>query len=170
MSLAAPLGKLQPLAAGLLALGMSVTVGTALAFQHLGGYIPCKLCLEQRFPFYLAIPIALLALAAWALKLPAPVARVLLLAVAIVMSWSVYLGVYHAGVEWSLWAGPADCGVVAAPTISGGAGVLDALDTVVPPSCDDAAGRFLGLSFAGWNVVASTALAAIAYVAAFRRA
>lgn len=170
MSLAAPLGKLQPLAAALLAFGMSVTVGTALAFQHLGGYIPCKLCLEQRTPFYVAIPLALLALAAWGLKLPAPVARVLLFAIAIVMSWSIYLGVYHSGVEWALWAGPADCGVVAAPLASGGAGVLDALDTVVPPSCDEAAGRFLGLSFAGWNVVASTALAAIAYVAAFRRA
>jgi disulfide bond formation protein DsbB len=27
---------------------MAATVGGALAFQHIGGYIPCKLCYEQR--------------------------------------------------------------------------------------------------------------------------
>ena len=31
-----------------LALAMAAVVGAALAFEHIGGYIPCKLCLEQR--------------------------------------------------------------------------------------------------------------------------
>lgn len=33
-----------------LALAMAAVVGGALAFQHIGGYIPCKLCYEQRLP------------------------------------------------------------------------------------------------------------------------
>ena len=168
MTLTAPTGTTQKIGAALLALGMTVTVGTALAFQHIGGYIPCKLCLEQRIPYYIGVPVAVLALLSVWLKGPAIVTRALLLAIALLMTWSIYLGVFHSGVEWGWWAGPTDCGVVAMPEGTGS--LLDQLDSVIPPSCDEAAGRFLGLSFAGWNVVASLALAAIAYVAAFRKA
>lgn len=168
MTLTAPTGRTQTTGAALVALGMAVTVGAALGFQHLGGYIPCKLCLEQRLPYYIGIPIAALAFASAALNGPAIVTRGLLMACALLMIWSIWLGGFHAGVEWGWWAGPSDCGVVAAPESSGS--LLDQLDLVIPPSCDQAAGRFLGLSFAGWNVVASVALAAIACVAALRRA
>ena len=51
MTLTAPTGRTQAIGAALTALGMAVTVGTALGFQHIGGYIPCKLCLEQRLPY-----------------------------------------------------------------------------------------------------------------------
>jgi hypothetical protein len=34
-------------------LGMTGTVGGALAFEHIGGYIPCALCLMQRTPVLL---------------------------------------------------------------------------------------------------------------------
>ena len=168
MTLTAPTGTTQTMGAALLALGMAVTVGTALGFQHIGGYIPCKLCLEQRLPYYVGVPVAVLALLAAAFRLPPLVVRGLLLAVALLMTWSIWLGGFHSGVEWGWWPGPSDCGVVVVPEGSGS--LLDQLDFAIPPSCDEAAGRFLGLSFAGWNVVASVALAAIAYVAAFRKA
>ena len=45
------------LTAGFLMLAMAATVGTALGFQHFGGYIPCKLCLEQRIPYYVGVPL-----------------------------------------------------------------------------------------------------------------
>ena len=48
--------------AGLLSLGMAATVGGALAFEHIGGYIPCALCLLQRDPYYYGIPVAVAAL------------------------------------------------------------------------------------------------------------
>ena len=168
MSLASATGRTQTIGAALSAAGMAITVGTALGFQHIGGYIPCKLCLEQRLPYYIGIPIMVLALVSALLKGPAIVTRGLLLVGALLMTWSLYLGIFHAGVEWAWWPGPTDCGVVA-PAPSGGS-LLDQLDAVIPPSCDQAAGRFLGLSFAGWNVVASLVLAAIAYVAALRKA
>jgi disulfide bond formation protein DsbB len=44
--------------------------------------------------------------------------------------------------------------------------LLDALNSTVPPSCNAAALRVLGLSFAGWNVIASLILAAIAFIGA----
>ncbi|TIU66180.1 MAG: disulfide bond formation protein B, partial [Mesorhizobium sp.] len=48
-------------------------------------------------------------------------------------------------------------------------GVLDALDKFVPPSCDKAALRILGLSLAGWNAIASLVLAAVAFRSALAR-
>jgi disulfide bond formation protein DsbB len=169
MNLAAPTGKTQTLTALALLAGMTVTVGTALGFQHIGGYIPCKLCLEQRIPYYIGIPLMAVALASSAMRWPAWLTRALLLAGGLLMSYGLYLGVYHSGVEWGWWPGPTDCGAVASSVDTGGEGVLDALNQVVPPSCDEAAGRFLGLSFAGWNVVASLVLAAIAFWGAFAR-
>ncbi|MBO6717487.1 MAG: disulfide bond formation protein B [Rhizobiaceae bacterium] len=170
MTLTQPAGRTQLLTALALTLGMAATVGTALGFQHIGGYIPCKLCLEQRIPYYVGVPLMVLALASAALKLPGLVTRGLLLAGGALMIWGAYLGGFHSGVEWGWWEGPTDCGVVDAPPAgSGEGGILDSINTFVPPSCDEAAGRFLGLSFAGWNVVASVVLALIAFGGALTR-
>ncbi|EKF17773.1 disulfide bond formation protein B [Nitratireductor pacificus] len=169
MSLSAPTGKTQTFGAALLALGMAATVGTALGFEHIGGYLPCLLCIEQRTPYYIGAPLMLLAfLASW-LKAPPVVTRGLLAVGGALMLYGMGLGAYHAGVEWGWWEGPADCGVAVMPSSRAGGNLLDQLNAVIPPSCSQAAGRFLGLSFAGWNVLASALWAAIALRAAFRR-
>jgi len=170
MSLTAPTGRMQTLSALALLIGMAGTVGTALAFQHIGGFIPCKLCLGQRTPYYIGVPLMALALLSAALRGPAVVTRGLLLAGGALMLWGTWLGGFHSGVEWGWWPGPTDCGAVTPPPAGSGTnGILDQIDAFVPPSCDQAAGRFLGLSFAGWNVVASVLLAAIAFHGAFAR-
>jgi disulfide bond formation protein DsbB len=145
-----------------LMLAMAATVGTALGFQHLGGYIPCKLCLAQRTPYYVGVPLMAVALLSSLLGWPTWLTRALLFAGALLMAYSLYLGVHHAGVEWGWWAGPTDCGAVDGGVESGSGGVLDQIDKVIPPSCDKASLRILGLSFAGWNAVASFVLALIA--------
>lgn len=151
-----------------LALAMAATVGTALGFQHIGGYIPCKLCLEQRVPYYVGIPVVVLAALSATLRLPSTVTRGLLVVAGLLMAYGLYLGVFHSGVEWAWWAGPTDCGAVSGPADPGGNGVLDALNSFVPPSCDKAALRILGLSFAGWNAIASLVLAVVAFRGAAR--
>ncbi|MBP1858885.1 disulfide bond formation protein DsbB [Rhizobium herbae] len=143
-------------------LGMAATVGGALAFEHIGGYIPCALCLMQRTPYYWGIPIGVAAIATSVLKLPAWTTRTLLLVIGILMLVGAGLGVYHAGVEWHFWEGPATCATTASG-VSGNVGdLLGDLDSKHGPSCTDAALRVLGLSFAGWNVIASLILAGIA--------
>ncbi|MCB1418711.1 MAG: disulfide bond formation protein B [Notoacmeibacter sp.] len=167
MTLTAPAGRFQLLAAAFLALAMAGTVGTALGFEHIGGFIPCALCLEQRIPYYIGAPLmALAVLAAW-MNLPGIVIRLLLLAGAGLMAGGLVLGIYHSGVEWHWWAGPADCSGAAFQTKD----VNDLFSDLSkrPPSCDQAAGRFLGLSFAGWNVFASAFLMAVALKGAFGR-
>ncbi|WP_137133710.1 disulfide bond formation protein B [Rhizobium sp. FKY42] len=144
-----------------LAVGMAATVGTALGFQHLGGYIPCALCLLQREPYYWAIPVALGALATAVFRLPANVTRGLLGIVVIMMLVGAGMGVYHSGVEWGFWAGPATCSTTANGLTTNAGNLLSDLNSVHGPSCTEAALRVLGLSFAGWNVLASIALAAI---------
>lgn len=156
-------------AAIFLTLAMAGVVGSALGFEHIGGYVPCKLCLAQRTPYYLAIPVGLAAVLAAGLKWPAWIARGLLVVIGLLMAYGLALGVYHSGVEWHWWAGPADCSTASTSGIvTDATNLLGALETVKPPSCDEAAVRFLGLSFAGWNVLASLALAAVAFRAAAR--
>mgnify|MGYP006192180767 CR=1 FL=1 len=78
------------------------------------------------------------------------------------------LGIYHSGVEWKFWEGPSTCSIGA----TGGdtpVNVLEALNATKAPSCTEATLRVLGLSFAGWNVLTSAALAAIALWGALRK-
>ena len=72
-----------------------------------------------------------------------------------------WLGAYHAGVEWKFWQGPTDC---TGPVVNlGSAGdLLERLDTVKVIRCDEVQWRFLGLSLAGYNVLISLLMAAIA--------
>jgi disulfide bond formation protein DsbB len=164
-----PAAPARTLISGFLAVAMAATVGGALAFQYIGGYIPCKLCYEQRIPYYVGVPVMLLALLASVLRLPAWVLRALLAVGGLLMLYGLYLGVYHSGVEWGWWPGPTDCTDVAGPVDTGGNGVLDALDKFVPPSCDRAALRILGLSLAGWQAIAAFVLGAVAFKGAFGR-
>ncbi|WP_108659203.1 disulfide bond formation protein B [Acuticoccus kandeliae] len=154
-SLRLPLGVLGTLV-------MIAAIATAWGFELIGGFIPCALCLEQRIPYYVAIPVALIGLIA--ATRTDTLARWLLAIAGIAILVSAGLGVYHAGAEWGFWPGPATCG--------GGADVRDAsnmlsvLEETRIVSCTDAAGRFLGISFAGWNVVAATTAAILLFAAA----
>ncbi|MDQ0321606.1 disulfide bond formation protein DsbB [Pararhizobium capsulatum DSM 1112] len=161
--LATPLQSSRRLASSLLAtLGMAATVGGALAFQYIGGYIPCALCLMQRDPYYYGIPVGIAATLSALLRGPQWLTRGLLAIVGIMMLVGAGIAVYHAGVEWHFWEGPATCATTATGVSSNVGDLLGDLDSKHGPSCTDAALRVLGLSFAGWNVIASLILAAIA--------
>jgi disulfide bond formation protein DsbB len=68
------------------------------------------------------------------------------------------LGTYHAGAEWKFWPGPDTCGG-SQPISTGAGGLFKDLATTRVIRCDEAPWHFLGLSFAGWNAVASLVLA-----------
>lgn len=150
--------------ATLVTLGMAVTIAIALGFEHLGGYIPCALCLMQREPYYFGIPVGLLAMLSAAFGLPVWLTRVLLGVVLIMMLVGAGIGVYHSGAEWGFWEGPSSCATTAQGVSTDVGDLLGDLDSKHGPSCTSAALRVLGLSFAGWNVIASLVLAAVAAV------
>jgi disulfide bond formation protein DsbB len=147
------------------ALAIAATAAATLAgawfFQLVLDIRPCPLCLEQRYAYYLAVPLGLLVAFAAARGAPRGLLlagfAVLLLA-ALANAW---LGGYHAGVEWKFWEGPTDC---SGPVVNlGSAGtLLQRLDTVKVIRCDEVQWRFLGLSLAGYNVLISLAMALMA--------
>ena len=158
-----PVGQIQFYFALLLAAAMAFVVGSALAFEHIGGYIPCALCLTQREPYYAGVPLMLLAAATAKVNAPACVTRGLLVIGGLLMLYGMVLGIYHSGVEWHWWAGPETCATPVDGVTKDAGSLLSDLNSKKPPSCDAAALRVLGLSFAGWNVLASAALATIAF-------
>ena len=162
-------GPRQTHIAWLVATGMIVIIGTALAFEHLGGYAPCALCLEQRNPYYWGIPIILLGAIASNLKWPACLIRGALLIAFLCLLATALIGAYHAGAEWGFWPGPESCRAGTTATSSDAGSLLASLSNAKPPSCTVAAGRFLGVSFAGWNVLAALMLAVFAARGAFTR-
>src|SRR3954454_2199452 len=139
----------------------AVTLAGAWFFQLVLDIRPCPLCLEQRYAYYLAVPLgALVALAAARHAPPAAIiAGLAILALAALAN--AWLGSYHAGVEWGFWQGPTEC---SGPLLDlGKAGSLfDNLDKVKVIRCDEVQWRFLGLSLAGYNVLISLAMAALA--------
>ena len=138
----------------------AATLAGAWFFELALGLAPCPLCLDQRVPYYVAVPLALVV--GFLARDPSRerTTRAGFIALAVVLGIGAGLGVYHAGIEWGLWPGPATCAGVA-PTPSGN--ILDALKNPTPfVSCDEAAWRWLGISLAGYNALIAGVLAWIA--------
>src|SRR6195256_1992905 len=95
------------------ALAIAVVAAATLAgawfFQLVLDIRPCPLCLEQRYAYYLILPLAaLLALAALK-RAPRPLLLMGFGIVVLAALANAWLGGYHAGVEWKFWQGPTDC-------------------------------------------------------------
>lgn len=150
------IARLAPLLIALLA---AASLATALVFQHGFGYVPCMLCLWQRWAYYLGIPLAVI-LAAGGVRLPRGAVAAGLGVLLVIFAANAALGAYHAGVEWHLWAGPTSCGQGAAGPNTGN--LIEDLKRTRVVACDAAPWHFLGLSFAGWNMAISALLALIA--------
>ncbi|KKB07607.1 disulfide bond formation protein B [Devosia chinhatensis] len=151
MTKARPLDKLATFLA--LLLGLATILG-ALGSQYIGGLQPCELCLEQRLPYYWALPVLALVLILWN-RLPLPVWYLGMAIATALFAWGAYLGIFHSGVEWGFWPGPTACSGVGAP----GGLTLDSLDNLQPViGCDVVQFRFLGLSLAGYNALACLAI------------
>jgi disulfide bond formation protein DsbB len=134
-----------------IAASLAVILIGAWIFEYVG-YPPCELCLMQRWAYDVGIPFAtFLGLAKPRWITPG------LIALGLILTANTIFGVYHSGVEWKFWAGPATC--------SGSGGVSDGLPNLLTPGvmCNEAAVRILGLSLAGWNAVICGTLAILAF-------
>ncbi|MGE5270211.1 MAG: disulfide bond formation protein B [Thiohalocapsa sp.] len=133
---------------------------TALMSQYWGGLRPCELCLLQRWPWTIAITISLVALLAGGRRGVLPW---LALALGAVFAVSAAFAFYHVGVEQHWFAGPSAC------TATGGgnpaAMTLDEMKRQIlgtaPVLCDQVQWSLFGVSLAGWNLLASLAMAAL---------
>jgi disulfide bond formation protein DsbB len=148
-------------AAAIVAVIGALTIGGFLFFQYVLGYPPCPLCLDQRNAFYVSVPLAALL---WLGANYGASDKVIIAGFAVitaVMLWNAGLSAYHAGVEWKFWPGPADC---SGPinNLGSASDMLKRLQDIRIVRCDEAAWRFLGISLAGYDVLVSLFLAAVA--------
>ena len=151
-------GEAAAVAFTVFVLGAATILG-AWYFQLVVKLPPCPLCLEERIPYYVVIPLSLLTAVAALQRTPRWLIAIGLLAIIAVMLWSAALAAYHAGVEWRFWPGPTDCsGTVTDFTKQGS--LIDQLQSVQLVRCDEAAWRLFGISLAGYNVLISLVLAA----------
>jgi disulfide bond formation protein DsbB len=145
--------------AGFVLIASAIVLGSALLSQYWGGLAPCELCLLQRWPWAAAILVALVALVAGSRPALPWVALVL----ALVFALSVAFAFYHAGVEQHWFAGPSAC-----TASGGGAMTLEEMKRQIlgtaPVLCDRVQWSLFGVSLAGWNLLASLAMAAVCAV------
>lgn len=130
----------------------------AHGFEIIGGLAPCQLCYYQRIPYVMAI-----ILCAAALLGPAMTQAISAVLMINYMAGA-GLGIYHAGVEWHWWAGPATCSAGA-----GSGGSVEELMAQILAApvvrCDEIPWSLFGISLAGYNVLISVGLLALsAYV------
>jgi disulfide bond formation protein DsbB len=139
----------------------AATLAGAWYFEFVVKLPPCPLCLEERIPYHVVIPLSLLMVIAALAHAPHKLIAVGFVAIIVAVLCGAALGAYHAGVEWHFWAGPTDCTGPLTDLNSGGS-LLNQLQSIHVVRCDEAAWRFLGISLAGYNVLISLLLAAIA--------
>src|SRR5437868_15529523 len=99
---AQPFWRANPAVAAALVIAVigAATIAGAWFLELVVKLKACPLCLEQRVPYYVGIPLALIvALAAWR-KAPRLIVITGLVALALLTLWGAYLGAYHAGIEW----------------------------------------------------------------------
>jgi disulfide bond formation protein DsbB len=156
----------------MLVLALATILG-AWGSELIGGFVPCKLCLQERIPYYVGIPVLAAAVLAAATGRSGMIVRLLVGVAALIFLIGLGQGGYHAGVEWSWWAGPSDCGAGAASATQSADDLLQQLQGIRIVSCSEASWRFpagWGLSFAGWNAAVCAVLAAAGFYGVARRA
>ena len=137
----------------------------AYYFQYIVHLAPCPLCLEQRIPYYIGIPLALVVAAGAAWRAPKFLLCLGFAALVLVFLAGIGLGTYHAGIEWKFWLGPTECTGPLQPFGSGG-DLMSQIQTTSVVRCDEAAWRLFGISLAGYNVLVSIVLVIAAFFGA----
>lgn len=137
----------------LLLLASAAVVGGAWISEIWGRLQPCELCLYERWPYYAVLALSALALLAGRRGVTA---AVLALAALIFLAGAA-LAFYHVGVEHHWFAGPSAC------TGGGAADSVEALRRRLlaqqPVACDQPQWALFGITLAGFNLLASLALA-----------
>jgi disulfide bond formation protein DsbB len=139
----------------------TATLLGAWFFEYVLNIQPCPLCLEQRLPYHMVIPLSALMTIAAIVRAPPKLLTIGFFVMGVAMLGGAALAAYHAGVEWHWWQGPTDCTGPLTDLSKGS--MLNQLQSVSVVRCDEAAWRLFGISLAGYNVLISLLLAALAW-------
>ena len=131
-----------------------LTITSALIIQYWLGHEPCKLCLYQRIPYFLAI---LLIIKMFFFK---KYEKITLLILTLIFVSSAALAFYHFGIEQGFFSESLAC---TAPDLSKTLSKEQLLEQLKQNniSCKDVSFRILGLSLAAINTIFSLVLSVI---------
>jgi len=147
------------------ALSSASLLAGAHLFESVGGLAPCPLCLDQREAHWTGLALSVAGVFAGAALKWRRAAIATAGACALVYLFSAGLALYHSGVEFHFWPGPATCSGGGPVDLDGGSLADILAEKPTGPSCTEAAWRFLGVSMAGYNMLISAGLFAICAVA-----
>ena len=138
----------------------AATLATVYASQYIGGLQPCELCLYQRWPWWIALGLSVIALPT--------VLSVNLRALLVGLGGaSVLVGagiaVFHVGVEQHWWAGLTSCAGGQAPASFE---ELQRMMSQPAARCDEPAWTLFDISMAGYNAMLSIVIGVWAVVTA----
>ena len=133
---------------------ISLAIISALIIQYWLGHEPCKLCLYQRIPYFLAI---LLIIKIFFFK---KYEKITLLILTLIFVSSAALAFYHFGIEQGFFSESLAC---TAPDLSKTLSKEQLLEQLKQNniSCKDVSFRILGLSLAAINTIFSLVLSVI---------
>jgi disulfide bond formation protein DsbB len=149
------------------AVGSALLLSGALAFQYLGDLPPCTLCVYQRVPHAIAIPLALAAIATR--KRAGGTGEGFLAAAALVLAAGAGIAVYHLGIEEHWWAGPQTCTGTGSAFPDSVEALRDALRNARIVPCDVVPWSLFGISLAGFNAMFSALLVGLGIAPLWRR-
>ncbi len=122
----------------------------ALLLEHWGHYLPCSLCLKQRWAYYISL---IILIPTWFISFH--LYRYFVISVIGIAFFSnAILAIYHSGVEWLLWQGPTSCSALA-QTNPQRTNVLELLSNSKVITCTEPALLVLGLSLTNLNFIVS---------------
>ena len=134
-------------------------LSSAYSAQYIGGLRPCILCLYGRIPWFLTGGLMLVTIL---MQFTGPVRRTILLIAALALLGGAGISGYHVGVEKGIFQPPSTCSATSMP---GSLEELKALmDTAIAPRCDEVQWEMFGITLAGYNALASLAMALAALV------
>ena len=139
---------------------ISLAIISALIIQYWLDHEPCKLCLYQRIPYFLAI---LLIIKIFFFK---KYEKITLLILSLIFIGSTALAFYHFGIEQGFFNEPLTC---AAPDLSKTLSKEQLMELLKQNSvsCKDVSFKILGLSLAAINTIFSLVLSVI-FIKLFR--
>ena len=146
-----PLSSVPWLATGVAVAALCI----AWIAQYGFGLAPCELCYWQRYGYWAAIGIGVVAIfspAGSALR------RVLLWLLALAFLATAGIALFHVGVEQKWWQGLATCSGDLGGAVST-QDILSAIENAPIVRCDEPAFVLFGISMAGYNLILALALA-----------
>ena len=114
------------------------------------GLEPCKLCTYQRFPYFIAILLALSSL----LSKNTNFKKVTFLFYILIFTSSLIMSIHHFGVEKNFWDAFTSC-ESSFKSLTNNNDLKEYLLNKDYVSCENISFRFLGISLAGYNVIVS---------------